>query len=46
MGVAPFVGDTPVNLLIFTCVYFALVLLLSLYPGKLMDNIGKIITQC
>ena len=44
MGVAPFVGDTPVNLLIFTCVYFALVLLLSLYPGKLMDNIGKIIT--
>lgn len=44
MGVAPFVGDTPVNLLLFTCVYFALVLLLSLYPGKLMDNIGKIIT--
>lgn len=44
MGVAPFIGDTPVNLLVFTCIYFALVLLLSLYPGKLMDNIGKIIT--
>ena len=44
MGAAPFVGDTPANLFIFTCIYFGLVLLLSLYPGKLMDNIGKIIT--
>lgn len=44
MGAAPFVGDTPANLLIFTSIYFALVLMLSLYPGKLMDNIGKIIT--
>lgn len=44
MGVAPFVGDTPVNLLLFTLVYFGLVMVLSLYPGKLMDNIGKIIT--
>lgn len=44
MGAAPFVGDTSANLFIFTCIYFGLVLLLSLYPGKLMDNIGKIIT--
>lgn len=44
MGIAPFVGDTPLHLLLFTCGYFALVLLLSLYPGKLMDNIGKLIT--
>lgn len=44
IGAAPFVGDTPTNLFIFTCVYFALVVLLSLFPGKLMDNIGKIIT--
>ena len=34
MGVAPFVGDTPVNLLIFTCVYFALVLLLLALPWQ------------
>lgn len=44
MGLAPFVGDTPLHLFLFTCGYFALVLLLSLYPGKLMDNIGKLIT--
>ena len=44
MGLAPFVGNTPVMLLVFTIVYFSLVMLLSLFPGKLMDNIGKIIT--
>lgn len=44
MGVAPFWGDTPQHLLIFTCIYFGLALLLSLYPGRLMDNIGKILT--
>ena len=44
MGLAPFVGNTPLNLLVFTITYFALVMLLSLFPGKLMDNIGKLIT--
>ena len=44
MGLAPFVGNTPLNLLVFTIAYFALVMLLSLFPGKLMDNIGKLIT--
>ena len=31
-------------LLAFTITYFVLVSLLSLFPGKLMDNVGKIIT--
>ena len=44
MGLAPFVGNTPDMLLAFSIVYFALVMLLSLYPGKLMDTIGKLIT--
>ncbi|MFG5777666.1 branched-chain amino acid transport system II carrier protein [Comamonas sp. J-3] len=44
MGLAPFVGNTPLMLLLFTIGYFALVMLLSLFPGKLMDNIGKLIT--
>lgn len=44
MGLAPFVGNTPFNLLVFTIAYFSLVMLLSLFPGKLMDNIGKLIT--
>ncbi len=44
VGMAPFTGNTPQALLIFTIAYFALVMVLSLFPGKLMDNIGKIIT--
>ena len=44
VGMAPFTGNTPTGLLIFSIGYFALVMLLSLFPGKLMDNIGKIIT--
>ena len=44
VGMAPFTGNTPTGLLIFTMGYFALVMVLSLFPGKLMDNIGKIIT--
>ena len=44
VGMAPFTGNTPQALMWFTIGYFALVMLLSLFPGKLMDNIGKIIT--
>lgn len=44
LGVAPFVGDSPWSLGIYTVVYFGLVMLLSLFPGKLVDNIGKLIT--
>ena len=44
MGLAPFVGNTPGMLLAFSVVYFGLVMLLSLFPGKLMDTIGKLIT--
>lgn len=44
VGMAPFTGNTPEALLIFTIGYFLLVMVLALFPGKLMDNIGKIIT--
>ena len=44
VGMVPFTGNTPEALLMFTIGYFALVMVLSLFPGKLMDNIGKIIT--
>lgn len=44
VGMAPFTGNTPEALLVFTIGYFFLVMILSLFPGKLMDNIGKIIT--
>lgn len=44
VGMVPFTGNTPEALLVFTVGYFLLVMILSLFPGKLMDNIGKIIT--
>lgn len=44
MGMAPFTGNTPTALFVFSLVYFGLVMLLSLFPGKLMDTVGKLIT--
>lgn len=44
LGIAPFVGNSPWALLVYTVVYFSLTMVLSLYPGKLVDNIGKLIT--
>ena len=44
LGVAPFVGNSPWALGAYTVLYFGLTLALSLYPGKLVDTIGKLIT--
>lgn len=44
MGVAPFTGHGSGALLVYSVVYFGLVMLLALYPGKLIDTIGKFIT--
>lgn len=44
MGVAPFVGHGGGALFGYTAVYFVLVMLLALFPGKLMDTVGKLIT--
>ncbi|MDH0776763.1 branched-chain amino acid transport system II carrier protein [Delftia tsuruhatensis] len=44
MGFAPFMGHSSTALFIYSAVYFALVMGLSLFPGKLIDNIGKLIT--
>jgi LIVCS family branched-chain amino acid:cation transporter len=44
MGFAPFMGHSSTALFTYSAVYFALVMGLSLFPGKLIDNIGKLIT--
>ncbi|UFH51510.1 branched-chain amino acid transport system II carrier protein [Pseudomonas sp. KNUC1026] len=41
VGVAPLTGEGPLPLLIYSAVYFALVLLVSLYPGRLLDTVGR-----
>ncbi|MBS7350735.1 MAG: branched-chain amino acid transport system II carrier protein [Comamonas sp.] len=44
MAVAPFVGGAAGHLLWFSVLYFVLVMGLSLFPGRLMDTLGKWIT--
>jgi len=41
---APFSGSSDLALGLYTLVYFAAVLFLSLNPGQLVDRIGKWIT--
>ncbi|MDX7987429.1 branched-chain amino acid transport system II carrier protein [Xenorhabdus sp. 12] len=43
VGIAPITGDGDLPLLIYSIAYFALVILISLYPGKLLDNVGHIL---
>ncbi|CAM2809498.1 branched-chain amino acid transport system II carrier protein [Shewanella amazonensis] len=55
IGAKPFLGDTSAVLalgsislnvaqLIFTLGFFAVTMLLALFPGKLMDSVGKVLT--
>ncbi|MFA5678854.1 MAG: branched-chain amino acid transport system II carrier protein [Pseudomonas sp.] len=44
IGIVPLVEDSWQTLLIYSLLYFAVVLFLALKPGRLVDNIGKLIT--
>lgn len=44
IGMAPFVGHSDLGLLLYTLVFFAIVLALTLFPGRLIDTVGKVIT--
>lgn len=41
VGLAPLTGDGPMPLLVYSVVYFAVVALVSLYPGRLLDTVGR-----
>ncbi|WP_263264352.1 branched-chain amino acid transport system II carrier protein [Pseudomonas sp. RIT-PI-S] len=41
VGLAPLTGDGPVPLMIYSLVYFTVVALVSLYPGRLLDTVGR-----
>lgn len=43
VGVAPLAGDGPLALFGYSLVYFAGVLLVSLYPGRLLDTVGRVL---
>ena len=40
VGIAPLTGDGALPLFIYSLIYFALVIGISLYPGKLLDTVG------
>jgi LIVCS family branched-chain amino acid:cation transporter len=41
VGLAPLTGDTPLALFLYSAVYFLLVFFISLYPGRLLDTVGR-----
>lgn len=44
IGLQPIFGDSSLALLIFTVLYFAAALAISLKPSKILDSVGKILT--
>ncbi|RTZ41761.1 branched-chain amino acid transport system II carrier protein [Candidimonas sp. SYP-B2681] len=44
VGFSPFIGAGGTARAIYTIVYFGTVMLLALFPGRLLDTIGKVIT--
>ncbi|MFD2130587.1 branched-chain amino acid transport system II carrier protein [Pseudogracilibacillus auburnensis] len=45
VGIAPFIGEgnEKIGLLIFSIIFFAIAFLFSMFPAKLVDNVGKIL---
>ncbi|MGK2946645.1 MAG: branched-chain amino acid transport system II carrier protein [Candidatus Malihini olakiniferum] len=43
VGLAPLLGDAATPLLIYSVVYFGLVIGISLYPGRLLETVGYVL---
>lgn len=43
MGIAPFTGGSPQALFIYSVIFYAIVVGVSLYPGKLLDSVGHVL---
>ncbi|WP_397448400.1 branched-chain amino acid transport system II carrier protein [Pseudomonas sp. NA-150] len=41
VGLAPLTGDGPLALFLYSLVYFLVVFWVSLYPGRLLDTVGR-----
>ena len=41
VGLAPLTGESPLALFLYSSVYFLLVFFVSLYPGRLLDTVGR-----
>ncbi|WP_017893901.1 branched-chain amino acid transport system II carrier protein [Serratia sp. S4] len=43
LGIAPFTGDGALQQFIYSLLFFTLAMIISLYPGRLLDNVGHIL---
>ncbi|HSC85340.1 MAG TPA: branched-chain amino acid transport system II carrier protein, partial [Pseudomonas sp.] len=43
VGLAPLTGNGPLPLFLYSLVYFTVVLAVSLYPGRLLDSVGRVL---
>ena len=43
VGLASLTGESPLALFLYSLVYFLIVLVISLYPGRLLDSVGKVL---
>lgn len=43
VGLAPLFGHSATPLLVYSLIYFALVIAISLYPGRLLDTVGHVL---
>ncbi len=43
LGIAPFTGDGALPQFIYSLLFFTLAMIVSLYPGRLLDNVGHIL---
>ncbi len=43
VGIAPLAGSGELSLFIYSLIYFALVIAVSLYPGRLLDTVGHVL---
>lgn len=44
IGLVPYVGESALALAIYSTLFFLIVMLIALYPGRLLDTVGKLIT--
>lgn len=44
IGLVPFLGESELALGIYSILFFLIVMLIALYPGRLLDTVGKLIT--
>lgn len=44
IGFSPFIGESELALGIYSAVFFLIVMIIALYPGRLLDTVGKLIT--